>query len=484
MPFRCPPRCWSPTGFCLAAAAATALFLAGCSGVPNAAFLKRRYSHESVQFRSAWGPIPQQTSKAILAELKQESGADGIVQRQTAIEQVVAGHPLVTGNRVQLLLDGPATYQAMFAALRQAKQTINVESYIIDDRELGQKFAAILLERRAAGVEVNVIYDYIGSLKTKNEFFDRLRAGGIHVLVFNPVKLRTATRPWKLNHRDHRKLTVIDGRIAFLGGINIDEVYAHSSTSSGGGSSGSGGSGGSSSSSKEAEIRSGWRDTDVEIEGPVVADFQRLFLKNWKEHDGTPLDEAKYLPLLAPVGTDIVRAIGSSPKDAYSVIYLSLMAAIINAQHSVYITNAYFVPDPQFIQALVDAAHRGVDVRLVLPSTTDSKSAAYAAHSYYAKLLNGGVKIYERQSALLHAKTAVIDGVWSMVGSANLDWRSAVDNDELDAVILSQDFAKKMIRTYAFDESQSDLIDPAQWKHRPFRDRVKETVFRLVGRLL
>ncbi len=463
--------------------AVAALMFGGCASVPNVAFLKRTYATQSVQLRSAWGPIPQATSKAILAGLKQQSGSEEIVRRQAAIEQVVAGRPLVTGNRVRLLLDGPATYEALFAAIRHASTTINVESYIIDDREVGQKFAALLLERRAAGVEVNVMYDSVGSLKTRKDYFDHLRAGGVRVVEFNPVKLKNATKPWKLNHRDHRKLTVIDGRIAFLGGINIDEVYASSSLSSGS-TSGGGGSSGGSGGGKEKLRRSGWRDTDVEIEGPVVADFQRLFVRNWQDQHGPPLDEAKYFPSLVPAGTEIVRAIGSSPNDAYSVIYLSLMAAIINAQRYVYITNAYFVPDPQLIQALVEAAQRGVDVRLILPSTTDSRAAGYAAHSHYAELLQAGVKIYERQAALLHAKTAVVDGVWSMVGSANLDWRSAVDNDELDAVILGQEFATQMVRTYAFDETRSDLIDARRWKKRPMHERLQEMLFRLVGRFL
>jgi cardiolipin synthase len=150
----------------------------------------------------------------------------------------------------------------------------------------------------------------------------------------------------------------------------------------------------------------------------------------------------------------------------------------------VYITNAYFVPDPQLTNALIAAAGRGVDVRLILPSTTDSRSAAYAAHSHYTQLLKGGVKIYERHSALLHAKTAVVDGVWSCVGSSNLDWRSAVDNDELNAVILSREFAQQMLTTYEFDQMQSDEIVLEQWKQRSLRERCKEWFFRMFARLL
>ena len=418
-----------------------------------------------------------------MARLKADAGNLNILGRQAAIEEAVVGRPLVLGNRVRLLLDGPATYEAMFAAIRQARSSIDIEAYIIDDGNVGQRFAALLLERRAAGVEVNVIYDSVGSLKTKREFFDRLRAGGVRVVEFNPVSPAALTRPWKLNHRDHRKLTIVDGRTAFLGGINIDEVYASSSSGSGSSVSGSGGHSGSSSGKKDQK-RSGWRDTDIQIDGPVVADFQRLFVDTWTRQHGPALDHDRYFPPLRPQGNEIVRAIGSSPTEAFSATYLTLMAAIINAQRSIYITNAYFVPDPQLIDALIDAAHRGVDVRLILPSTSDSRSAAYAAHSHYRQLLAGGVKIYERQAALLHAKTAVIDGVWSCVGSANLDWRSAVDNDELNAVILSTELAQRMVAAYALDEAQSDLIELDEWKHRPISHRLKEWLFHFCGRLL
>jgi cardiolipin synthase len=448
---------------------------AGCSSVPDTEFLKRTYVAQSTEFKNAWGPIPERTSAAIMAGLKRRAGDSDILERQAAIEEAVAGHPLVVGNRVKLLLDGPATYAAMFGAIQQAKSTINVESYIIDDGEVGQRFANLLMERSAAGVEVNVIYDSVGAFKTAKDFFERLRAGGVRVVEFNPL----SAKPWRFNHRDHRKLTVVDGRTAFLGGINIDDVYSSSSTSSGG----SGGSG-SSSGGKNKERKGGWRDTDVEIDGPVVADFQRLFLQTWQKQHGPALDESRYLPAVEPQGREIVRAIGSSPDDAYSVTYLTLMAAIINAEHQIFITNAYFVPDPQLVAALIDAAHRGVNVRLILPSTTDSRSAAYAAHSHYTELLKGGVKIYERQAALLHAKTAVIDGVWSCVGSSNLDWRSAVDNNELNAVILSPDFAAQMLAAYALDEAKSDAVDLDRWLRRPLRDRVREWFFHVFGRLL
>jgi cardiolipin synthase A/B len=215
-----------------------------------------------------------------------------------------------------------------------------------------------------------------------------------------------------------------------------------------------------------------------------VAEFQKLFLQTWEKQHGPPLRHDDYFPHIPPQGQEIVRAIGTSPNDRFSASYLTFIAALAHAQKQAYITNAYFVPDPQLVEALIAAAQRGVDVRLILPSTTDSRSAAYAAHSHYEELLQGGVKIYERQRALLHAKTAVIVGVWSRVGSSNLDWRSAVDNDELDAVILSPAFARHMLKAYALDQAQSDQITLERWRRRPLRERGKEWFFHVFGRML
>lgn len=463
----------------------TGLGLSGCSTVPDTQFLKKRYVTQAAEFKNAWGPVARQRGEAILAELKRKGGTPDLLERQLALEQDIAGTPLVLGNKVTLLLDGPATYSAMFAAMGQAKHSINVESYIIQDDEMGHAFADLLISRRAAGIQVNVIYDSVGALWTSSEYFDRLKKAGVRLVEFNPLNPLSAKKGWSPNHRDHRKLLIVDGRTAILGGINIDSVYS-SNPSGGGSGSRAPSSGGSGSGSRDPETqrKSGWRDTDIQIDGPVVTDLQKLFLASWEKQQGPPLAREDYLPIVPPQGREIVRAIGSSPDDRYSAIYLTLVAAITHAQKQVYITNAYFVPDPQLVQALLDAAHRGVDVRLILPGTTDARAVGYAARSHYRELLAGGVKIYERQSALLHAKTAVVDGVWTCVGSANLDWRSAVDNDEVNAVILGQEFAQHMLKAYMLDQMQSDEIKLERWQQRPWSERMKEGFFRLGGRLL
>jgi cardiolipin synthase A/B len=369
------------------------------------------------------GPVSVRRSAAIVAELKRTSGNLDILDRQIALEQQIGGS-LVVGNKATLLQDGPATYQAMFAAIRRAKDHINLESYIFEDGEVGQQFADLLLERQAHGVQVNVIYDGVGAFATGKPFFDRLTQAGVQVLEFNPVNPLALKKPWSLNHRDHRKLLIIDGETAFLGGINISSMYSRGSSL---GSSG-----------RPVDPATGWRDTDIQLEGPVVGEFEKLFIQTWDKQKGKPLARREDAAVIQPRGKDIVRAIGSTPDDPYSLIYLTLISAITNAEKQVYITNAYFVPDPQLVKALSDAAGRGVDVRLILPGQSDSSAAYHAGRSHYSQLLEAGVKIYERRGSLLHVKTAIVDGVWSCVGSSNLDWRSALDNDEINAVIVGR----------------------------------------------
>ena len=455
----------------LAIAASTACLLvaSGCATLPDTQFLTQDYQTQAARFQSAWGPLSARKSAAIVAELKRTSGDLDILDRQIALEQQIGGS-LVVGNKVTLLQDGPATYQAMFAAIGRAKDHINVESYIFEDGEVGQQFADLLLERQAHGVQVNVIYDSVGAFATGKPFFDRLTLAGVQVVEFNPVNPLAAKKSWSPTHRDHRKLLIVDGSTAFLGGINISGVYSRGSSLAG--------------SKGPVDPTAGWRDTDIQLEGPVVGEFEKLFIQTWDKQKGNPLASRDSPAVVQPQGKDIVRAIGSTPDDPYSLIYLTLISAITNAEKQVYITNAYFVPDPQLVKALLDAARRGVDVRLILPSQSDSAAAYHAGRSHYSQLLEAGVKIYERRGSLLHVKTAIVDGVWSCVGSSNLDWRSALDNDEVNAVIVGREFAQQMQAAYAKDITASDAIDIESWNRRPILLRLKELTARLWGQLL
>lgn len=437
--------------------------------MPDTQFLSERYSVQSARLENARGPLSQKQSARIVAELERSSGGLDMLDRQLALEQEITGSPLVAGNRVTLLQDGPATYRAMLAAIDGARDHINLETYIIEDDEIGRLFAERLLARQALGVQVNLIYDSVGSLQTPRAFFDVLIEGGVRVLEFHPVDPQEVKKPWTLNHRDHRKLLVVDGRTAFLGGLNISDVYSSGSALGG---------------SKSAQTEGGWRDTHVQIDGPVVAEFQKLFLETWQKQNGKPLAEKNYFPEVVAQGKETVRAVPSTPDAPYSLMYLTFIAAITNAEKQVHIANAYFVPDPQLVKALLDAVGRGVDVKLLLPGHSDSAVVFHAGRSHYAELLEGGVNIYEREGALLHSKTAIVDGIWSIVGSSNLDWRSALDNDEINAVILGSEFAQKMQAAFDADIAASRKIELEEWKRRSLLMRIKEASARLVGRLL
>ncbi|HEX2541572.1 MAG TPA: cardiolipin synthase [Caldimonas sp.] len=448
---------------CLAALIA---LLGGCNSLPVVSRDLVRVDPNGVQLRAASGRIlSPQRSREIIERLSAGGTQTDILTRHLAVEEAVAGAPLTLGNRAVLLEDGPATYAAMFAAIDAARDHVNMETYILEDDEVGRRFADALLRKQAEGVQVNLIHDSVGTLGTPKAFFKRLTDAGIQVLEFNPVNPLTAKAGWDINQRDHRKMLITDGRTAIMGGINISNVYSGASASRG-----------SSRGGKEALP---WRDTDLLLEGPVVATLQKLFFETWEKQKGPPVAPRQYYPPLAPRGKEVVRAIGSTPDEPFSQIYVTLISAINSAESEIFVTNAYFVPDPQFMDALMNAARRGVDVRMILPSTSDSSLVFHAGRSKYEPLLRAGIKIYERQDALLHAKTAFIDGVWSTVGSTNLDWRSFLHNQELTAVILGTDFGGKMRAAFERDLAASRAITLDDWLRRPVGVRLKEMFGRI-----
>lgn len=445
---------------------ASLISLSGCASLPDTTQVLTPVQAK-IEFETAKGPVSGKTSTAILQDIKSEAGNIDILQKHLKYEQSInPDNPLVLGNKLTLLQDGPATYKAMFAAIRNAKDHINLETYIFEDGDVGKEFSDLLLAKQAQGVQVNIIYDSVGSLKTPQSFFDRLKDAGIRVLEFNPVNpLKNQKKGWSLNNRDHRKLLIVDGQTAFLGGINISEAYSSGSSSP--------------SLKSDSSQEAGWRDTHLQIQGPVVADFQKLYMETWARQKGPALNDRKYFPPLSKMGDEIVRAIGSKADAPFSQIYLTLLSAMEHAERSIYMTNAYFVPDPQLLTVLKNAARRGVDVQFILPSKTDSWVVFHAGRSHYSDLLDAGVSIYERQGAILHSKTATIDGVWSTIGSTNLDWRSFLHNDELNAVVLGRDFAQQMEAMFAKDRAASTRIDPKQWKRRSLLLRFQEWMARL-----
>jgi cardiolipin synthase len=400
---------------------------------------------------------------------KRWANASGDLKALAAMEEQATGVPLIAGNKVTLLFDGPATMREMMASARAATSSINLETYIFDQDKVGAEFADVLIEKQRQGVQVNIMVDAVGNLATPAAFFDRMRQAGIRVVVFNPVNPAKAKGKWEVNNRDHRKLMVVDGRIAFTGGINISSTYANSSLFR--------------SKHKPDEVdesKVGWRDTHIKIEGPAVAPLQWSFVNLWVQQEGGDLPRAEYFPALAPMGDKILRVLATTPDGDFE-IYKSLVVAMNEAKKSIHLTAAYFVPDQQIVDALVGAARRGVDVRLVLPGVSDHSMIRYAGQAFYDQLLKGGVKIHELQIAVLHAKTAVIDGAWSTIGSANIDRRSFIHNYELNVVVIDPAFGRDMESAFNEDLRDSKEVTLEQWRHRPWGDRIREWAASLAG---
>ncbi len=386
------------------------LMLTGCASLPRFEEVYQRLDTEKEESPDIIGPRGQLSPKMsarVMERLRKQAGPTDILDRHIALIESIGGSPLIAGNRVTLLIDGPATYAAMFHAIENAKDHIHLETFIFEDDAIGRRFADLLLQKQSEGIQVNLIYDSLGCLNTPAAFFQRLRDGGIKTLEFNPVNPAKARSKWLLTQRDHRKILIVDGTVAFTGGVNISRVYSSSSLSG---------------KEHERKIQESWRDTHVQIEGPAVAELQKLFLDTWAREKGPEISKRDYSPVLKKEGDDLVEVVGSAPGQENRVTYLMYVSAFVFAQNFIHLTNPYFVPDEQTVKALTDAAKRGVDVKIILPGNSDEATAFYAGRSHYTHLLKSGVKLYERRAAMLHAKTAVIDGVWSTVGSTNMTY--------------------------------------------------------------
>ena len=369
--------------------------------------------------------------------------------------------PLTTGNRVNVLIDGPQTYSAIEAALRAARHNIHIETFIYGPGDVGQRFADLLAQKRKEGLEVRLLYDSLGSRETPREFFDQLRQQNVEVREFRPLSPIKTPEVWKLQNRDHRKIIVVDGQIGFTGGINIDSTYDSASTSKPG---------------PERGLEDGWRDTHIEIQGPAVAQLQTLFVGNWQqagEHEDLSAKD-KYFPTIKSAGDNLVTIVANVSESNDRSLYGTYVAAFTCATKRLWITHAYFAPNEELLTALIDAAKRGVDVRLIVPSFTDSRVVLNATQATFTQLLDAGVKIYELKDALLHAKSVVIDSSVTIIGSSNLDMRSFLHNDEVNAIVISRDTAQRMEEVFQRDQQSARAVELKSWERRSLWQRTKE----------
>lgn len=432
--------------------------MAACATLPDLRDLPRQLAPASTPtVTTPKGTLPPAKAESLLSQrLRGAKKTD--LTTLAALEEAATGSPLIAGNRTTLLFDGPATIKAMMAAIANAKDHVNFETYIFDEDEVGMKFADLLIEKQQAGVQVNIIYDSIGTLGVSREFFQRLREAGINLTEFNPVNPLKRFGNWRINNRDHRKILIVDGKVGFAGGVNIAEDYSHSSLFR---------------SRSRASAELGWRDTHMQIEGPAVANLQWLFMDTWARQNKNPLPDLNYFPALTAVGDKVVRIVASHPGGDFEV-YKAFTLALQEAKTSIHMTNAYFAPDQNILDTLLSAARRGVDVKIIFPSQSDAGIVYYAGRSFYTELLQAGVRIYELKGSVLHAKTTVVDGAWSTVGSSNFDIRSFLHNSEINVIVLDAAFGASMESAFKEDIRNSQEITLDEWERRPTADRIKE----------
>ncbi len=401
----------------------------------------------TTQVKSSYGVLGREDAEEVIRRLAAEGKTD-LIARHIAYTETVLHSPIVVGNSARLLIDGPATYRQMFRAIDAARDHINLETYTIEAGDVGTQLADRLIARRAAGVTINLLYDSVGSISTPAAYFERLRDAGVNVCQFNPVNPLRAKSGWRVNNRDHRKILAVDGQVALVGGINISEVYSSGSFPH---------------RRKHGDTVIGWRDTHTEIRGPAVEEVEKLFANSWARQKCSPLPAVAKLSRQPAKGGRALRIVGSGPDSEGSAMY---------AERSIHINVAYFAPDPLTLNALEAAARRGVDVRLVLPGVSDSWGALHAGRSQYQDLLEAGVRIFERKDTMMHAKTAVVDGVWSTIGSTNLDWRSILHNDEANVIVLDAEFGAEMERAFERDLRECVEIERAEWDRRGLVERI------------
>jgi cardiolipin synthase len=405
------------------------------------------------------------TGRRTEAEPAPISDTDAL-QQQYDLQRALSAAPIVFGNAVTLLPSGAEAFQAIFKAIGEARNSINLEYFILADVQSdGVHLSTLLLDRLRTGVRVNIIYDGFGSQDTPGVFFDTMRQAGAKVVEFNPLNPLEARTGWSPNDRDHRKIAVIDGRVGFTGGVNLDTALENPPSAG---------------VPADGNMRNAyWRDTAVRIEGPAVAELQKLFFGTWTQQKAPAVDPADYFPPLPRQGVQTIRIIGSSPGDKQPLYYASLLTAMKSARRRVWLCSGYFVPPHQEREELARIARAGLDVRIVAPAYSDVQSAVFAARAAYGDLLEAGVHVYEMRDAVVHAKLAVVDDTWTVVGSSNLDRRSVVFNNEADAVILGHDTAAQVEAVMRQFMAAASEVDLARWEHRSLGERVDELKARI-----
>ncbi|MDZ4128734.1 MAG: phospholipase D-like domain-containing protein [Hydrogenophaga sp.] len=368
---------------------------------------------------------------------------------------VLLGPPFLPGTQAQALLNGDEIFPPMLAAIRGAQVSITFETYIYWSGDIGRRFAEALAERARAGVKVHVLLDWVGSAKMDEDLMATMEQAGVQVQRFHPPHWSNLGR---LNNRTHRKLLIADGRLGFTGGVGVAPQWTG-----------------------RAQDPEHWRDTHFQVEGPVVAQMQSVFIDNWIKVTGDVLHGPDYFPALAPVGPSLAQMFSSSPSGGSESMQLMYLLAITAATRTIDLSAAYFVPDDLTLQALTGALKRGVKLRIVVPGEhIDSDTVRNASRATWGPLLQAGATIAEYVPTMYHCKLLIVDGLLTSVGSTNFDNRSFRLNDEATLNIVDQDFARIQTATFEADLALAKPVTYAQWQARPVREKFTEWLASLI----
>ena len=369
------------------------------------------------------------------------------------------GPGVLAGNRVQALQNGDQIFPAMLEAIHSARQSITFETYIYWSGDIGKKFSDALCERARAGVKVHVMLDWVGCGKMEGKYLKELKATGVEVEQYHPLRWYNLGR---LNNRTHRKLLVVDGRIGFTGGVGIADLW-----------------------DGHAQSKDHWRDSHYQLEGPAVAQMQAAFTDNWIKTRNEVLLGSNYFPELKPVGGSLAQVFKSSRGEGSESVRLMYLLSIASATKTIRLQAAYFVPDELAIETFVAARKRGVKIEIILPGpNTDAKIVQRASRALWGTLLDAGVEIYEYQPTMYHCKVIIVDDVWVSVGSTNFDDRSFRLNDEANLNIYEASFAAAQVKVFEEDKGKSRLMTRAEFKNRSTLGKIMDKIASLFRRQL
>jgi cardiolipin synthase len=372
---------------------------------------------------------------------------------------LMLGPAIVDGNSATELINGDQIFPSMLQAIRAAKKTVLFETYIYWSGQIGDEFADALAERARAGVKVHVLLDWLGSVKIDGKLVDKMKAAGVQVERYHPLRWYNLSR---LNNRTHRKLLIVDGVVGFTGGVGIAQEWTGN-----------------------AQDPDHWRDSQFRVEGPVVAQMQSVMLDNWSKTTGQVLHGVEYFPAPKPVGTQSAQMFASSPSAGAESMQMMYLLSITAATRSIDLSSAYFVPDEVTLKALVSAVKRGVKVRIITPGRhMDAETVRRASRGLWGDLLRAGVAMYEYQPTMYHCKVMIVDGLMTSVGSTNFDVRSFRLNDEANLNVYDAGFAARQTRVFEADLTQSRRITLESWQHRPMVDKAREHALAMFGALL